>query len=353
MSWEPRCDLYGDLLGNKMIARFGSSRFRAQDLAGLAISPDDRLVACGTRYGVVIWKATTGKMLFEAGSRRINTLAFSPSGAELLSAGKSGVIRLWGMAEGRTVGSLKVQGGDVLAVAFSQDGQRFVSGGGGAEKGNRWGRLWDVETNEVIADLKGAQQDIGSVAFSDDDRFVAIASDQKLRLYDGKTGAPGPELHAPSRVVGVDFGAEGAVYGVCEGGEAVRFPLPDENPTIVDLKVGLCSVATSPTGSMVAVGAEDGTFFLLRNLDLGQMRRVVAHNSPLTDVIWSGDGRALLTLSRGGTGPRLWAPETGNRIIKGEGHEGPAQAVCASDDGSVVVTMGADDRLILWDDEGR
>ena len=353
MSWQPRCDLYGDLLGNKMITRFGSSRFRAQDLAGLAISPDDRLVACGARYGVVIWKATTGKLLFEAGSRRINALAFSPTGEELLSAGKSGVIRLWSMAEGRSVGSLKVQGGDVYAVAFSQDGERFVSGGGGPDKGDRLGRLWDLKTNNVIAELKGARQDIGSVAFSDDDRWVAIASDNTVRLYDGKKGHQGPELQAPSRAVGVDFGAEGAAYVVCSGGQVLRFPLPAEDATIVDLKVGLCSVAVSPTGSMVAVGAEDGTFFLLRNLDLGLMRRVVAHSAPVTDLIWSGDGRALLSLSRGGTGPRLWAPETGHRIIKGEGHEGPTQAVCASNDGSVVVTMGGDDKLILWDEAGR
>lgn len=78
-------------------------------------------------------------------------------------------VLMWNVDSGENVKkfSVKEQGGlrDVLSVAFSNDGQRIVSG-----HGDRKTRVWDVASEEVIQTLPVA--DAHSVSFSSDDLHV-------------------------------------------------------------------------------------------------------------------------------------------------------------------------------------
>src|SRR5262249_9882078 len=80
--------------------------------------------------------------------------------------------------------------GGATAVAYSPDGKRLASAGGGPARRGEF-ILWDLENGKAVFTLKGHTNGITAVAFSPDGKWLATAShDRTVKLWDTRTGKP-------------------------------------------------------------------------------------------------------------------------------------------------------------------
>ncbi len=161
-------------------------------------SPDGQWLASGSFDKTVkLWRVETGTLVrsLSGHTQAVVHVAFSPNGELLASGGDDSSIRLWRVQDGKLVDTLNGGTDHVYTVAFSPDGQWLASGGRGQSAlGTLWKqivgprfsakgstvRLWRVSDGALQQVLSEHSDDVWSVAFSSDGRWLASGSEDKM-----------------------------------------------------------------------------------------------------------------------------------------------------------------------------
>ncbi|MFB7474461.1 trypsin-like peptidase domain-containing protein [Kitasatospora sp. NPDC056184] len=275
----------------------------------VAFSPDGKTLAtAGDDESVSLWDVATGKALTSLAGHTdaVFSVAFSPDGKTLASASFDQTVRLWDVATGKERAMLNGHAGVVFSVAFSPDGKTLASAGG-----DKSVRLWDAATGAALAQLTGHDGSVFSVAFSPDGKTLASGGDDTtVRLWDVATGATLATLREHTAAV-----------------EAVVF---------------------SPDGKSLATGSDD-TDTDLWDVAAGSLRSTLSgHTDAVTSVAFSPDGKTLATGSVDQTA-RMWDVATGSTRTALNGHVDSVFSVAFSPDGKTLATGSIDATARLWD----
>ncbi len=282
----------------------------------VAFSPDGSLLVSAGRDGTIRrWDVAARQSIdppLIGHTDWINSLVFSPDGSLLASASRDGTIRLWPTASAEPPGEpLTGHNVEVWAVAFSPDGRVLVSGdaAGGL-------LLWDLTAEPAtFRRLEGHTAAVYAVAFSPDGRLIASAGEeQTIRLWDAATGEPlGDPLAAHANwVLALAFNPEGT---------------------------RLASVGVDASVILWDVQARQA---------LGRLQN--AHNGWIRDVAFSPDGTRLVTASMDGT-LRLWDATSGQLTATLDGHRDAVWSVAFNADGTLLASGGQDKAVVLWASE--
>jgi WD40 repeat protein/serine/threonine protein kinase len=338
----------------------------------VAFSPDGKWIAsAGSDNAILLWDAETHQLVGEPLTGHtdwINGLAFSPDGATLASAGMDGQILLWDTLAGSQVGEpLTGHNGPVWSVAFSPNGSVLASGG---EDGAVI--LWDVEAGQPIMEPLTAHTDIVySVAFNADGTILASGSgDGTIMLWNPETGAPigEPLLGHINWVLTLAFhgdtlasaGLDGMLilWDAASGEQKLAFSTTGQQSGWTR------QLAFNPDGSILVTASDDDT------LQLWDAASGAPIGTPLhghQDAVWSvafnPNGREFVSAGAD-QNVLLWALDPPlSRVLRG--HQNAVFAVDISPDGRWLVSGGGDiaggsgdNRLHLWDmtsgeDEGQ
>ena len=176
-SYDP-VSLWAVTSGRKL-ATLQSSSDQHVTVWQVAFSGDNHIAAALSDGTIRLWNSG-GRLIqtWEAGSHRVNDVAFSPDCRTLASALDDGTVRIWHRATG-IMRSAVVHNEDVEAVEFAPDG-RFL-----ASASQDMLKLWNPINERLLlvadeADLSSR----GCFAFSPDSRILAYTTGAEVRLFD-------------------------------------------------------------------------------------------------------------------------------------------------------------------------
>lgn len=311
-------------------------------------SPDGKFLVTSPPPGekdspaVCLWDvaSNTERLRFEGHRSKVQLVRFAPDGTRLVTCGMDNTTRVWEVATGKLLHTIRSQGINQLAE-FSPNGQLLLTGDRGV------GLVHEVATGQVRARLEGDKEKgfVLSARFTPDSRRV-VSTNYRESYADGEAvltqrdlGTEALSMRACNRVRVWDVATGKELRNLQPSQEGMRlFGAPLIRPDGAE-----ASVTTYPSH----LGATNHGLVAWDLTTAVERAAFDGHTDLIMLARYSPDGRYLITASRDKTA-RLWDSRTGRPLAVFRGHTAALECAGFSQDGERVVTAGRDRTARLW-----
>jgi WD40 repeat protein len=305
-------------------------------------------LAAGDQYGAIcFWDTADWREIrrLKAHTKGVRSLAFSPNGKFLASAGEDGLLSLRNADTGEEIRSLcKREPRRCSRLAFSPD-SKMVAWSWGAEATIR---LFEVSSGKEIRQFHVPLPGIATLAFSPDGKSMASASYSTIRLWDVQTAKEIISFLSPrSPISSLAFCANDTILAGVAWGSLIYCWDPVRGKELRRLKGHSKDpyfIAASPDSQTLLSADRDG---FVRRWDPTKAKELQSFhlNEPVAPRAVSPDGKMLATQD--------FALQTGSVYNLLTGKElcrfGAAWNTIFLPDGKSLMLHDPDQGLIRWD----
>jgi WD40 repeat protein/basic membrane lipoprotein Med (substrate-binding protein (PBP1-ABC) superfamily) len=308
----------------------------------VAFSPEGkRLVTAGDDQIVKVWDAASGRLLFSVTGY---PAVISPDGKRLASISIGGRVKLWDAETGKEWHSDNRIEADV-GLAFSPDGTCL------ATASSKGAKMWDAATAQELLSLSGGGSRVNGVAFSPDgSRLAAAGDDGTATIWNAATGENLLSLSTGSGVLSAVFSPDGKrIATACASGNKVWDASTGKE--LLNLRGhtnGVYVLAFSPDGTQLATGSLDRRVKIWDAQTGRELFTLAGHTREVRGLAFSPDGTRLATGGADGT-VRVWDLTPNREGLALHTREGPTDKIMFSADGSRVATIDGDGTVWVWD----
>ena len=317
----------------------------------------------------------------------IMDIAFTPDGRQIVSAGEDKVIRVWDVATGKTVRTLRGEAaaghaGKIYAMALSPDGKWLAVGGMLANEPVAGSviRLYDFASGRLVALLKGHEDVVHGLAFSPDGRrLISGSSDKTAIIWDIAPNASfggrdqsdalrsqsaniAPVIAAPlhrlrghtAQIYAVGFTPDGARAVTGSYDHDLRLWSVESGASLQTMsghQDKVQSLAVAPDGT-IASGDWSGEIRLWDGKTGAFLKVLARQKTEVGSLSFSPDGKRLLSGVGDGVGNdcHVYDTASGRETVTYRGHDNIVIATAISPDGRWAATGGGNNQEIhIWD----
>ncbi len=240
----------------------------------------------------------------------------------------------------------------VYGVAWSPDGMRIASGGGGDMNGDTTVQIWNALDGSHALIYYGHDMAIREIAWAHHSRRIAsVSEDFTAQIWDPNTLDLLEDYHGHSKDVDcVAWSPAEQLIATGSLDTTVKIWDSRTKETVLSYTghtMRVNGVAWSPDGKTIASCGFDNTAQVWNPTTGALILTYTRHTSLVLRVRWSPDGRYLATSSADGT-VRVWDPATGTDVRVYTEHTGEVYPIAWSPDGQYIASGGEDHTVRVW-----
>jgi WD40 repeat protein len=302
-----------------------------------SFSPDGKYIITASGNGIAKLWDSKGKILFEFQEHegKLSIARFSSDGKYIITVSKDGRAKVWDTT-GKTLFELKGHQGNVTIANFSFDGKYIITA---SEDGTA--KVWDTTAKHLI-NLKGHHGEVKSAYFSKDGKRIIISSQNIVKVWD-TTGRLLFNLPKDDKqtFTHASFSPDGQFIISATYNDVKVW---DKNGKLLFTLKNTGSVSFSPCGQFIIYVSEGVA--KLRHITSKLLVEFKGHQDKALDVVFSPDGKRIITTSRDGT-VKVW-DILGRLLADLKGHKDQINIAKFSSNGQHIVTASNDGSVKVW-----
>lgn len=254
----------------------------------------------------------------------------------------------------------------VESLAFSPNGKRLLSAGGDWNESLLQGAgevaLWDLRTGGTALGLAGSIREVSGIAFSPDGEKLLVTGKERSEAWDVRSGLSVPVEGAGFRPSDLSTSLDGRLRAVLdnkqgEGGvkiiDAGGLPVAEVRlPSGFSLNPwnrAVRKVAFSRDGKRLAGAGTDGVVYVWNpRSGRGELTIQGHYGFHVNDVVFSPDSTRIVSGAEDGT-VKVWNAATGAEVLTLCRHWSPVRALTFSPNGHRLAAAAADGFVRVWD----
>ncbi len=325
--------------------------------AGSAYAPTYRLPLSPFMRGELLSKYSnhTGK---------IRSVAWSPDGKYIASAGEDMIVQVWEAATARTFLTCAGHTEWINTVAWSPDGMHIVSA-----SNDKTARIWNAQTGSTVLIYNGHSGwrggGINAAAWSPNGIHIATAShDKTVQVWNATSGIRKLTYREHSDDV-LALAWSPTSIRIVSSGYSARVGETSIMIWDADSRATLFRYPGHNSAALALAWSPDKTRIVSSNADLqtvvwdahdGTIRCIYhSHAGAVWTVAWSPDSRYIASGGADAT-VQIWNPVTGDTVYTYRGHTATAwnvepevRSVAWSPDGRYIASGGSDNTVVqVW-----